>query len=101
MLGGDLLAPHLRAELLDAVVSDWEESDRYGLGIEEVSSVMGLERSPCGPAWGHFGFGFGYTTIALASEDGSRRVVICMNSLVASEEAWELLGRLVWSSYCA
>jgi D-alanyl-D-alanine carboxypeptidase len=100
ILGGDLLAPHLRAELLDAVASDWDESDRYGLGIEEVSAVMGGERSPCGPAWGHFGFGFGYTTIALASADGARQVVICMNGLVLAEEAWELLGGFVWRSYC-
>ena len=100
VLGGELLAPHLRAELLDAVGSDWDESDRYGLGIEEVSSVMGGERSPCGAAWGHLGLGLGYTTIALASEDGRRQVVICMNGFFPSDEAWELLGRLVWSSYC-
>ena len=101
ILGGELLASRSRAELLTAVNSDWDESDRYGLGVEEMSSVMGGSRSPCGSAWGHLGFDVGYTTIALATANGDRPVVICANGMVLSEDAWELLGRLVWSSYCA
>ena len=57
----------LREEMLTTVPSDWPESDAYGLGIEEVTSVMGPE-STCGSAWGHLGFSLGHTTIALASE---------------------------------
>ena len=48
LLGGELLTSELRAELLTTVASDWEESDGYGLGIEQVSSLMGQSPSPCG-----------------------------------------------------
>jgi D-alanyl-D-alanine carboxypeptidase len=100
LLGGELLTPELRADLLTTVPSDWEESDGYGLGIEEISSLMGQSPSPCGPAWGHLGFAMGHTTIALASETGDRQVVVCANSLVMDDETWRVLGRLVWASYC-
>ena len=100
LLGGELLTPEVRAELLTTVPSDWEESDGYGLGIEEVSSLMGQAPSPCGSAWGHLGFAMGHTTIALSSESGDRQVVVCVNSLVMSDEVWTALGRLVWACYC-
>ena len=69
----------LRTEMLRAVESDWAETDRYGLGIGEITALMGRERSPCGPAWGHIGFSVGYTAFGLSSEDGERQVVICAN----------------------
>ena len=100
LLGGELLSPDLRDELLSTVVSDWEESDGYGLGIEEVTSVMGMAGSPCGPAWGHLGFWPGYGTIALASKTGDRQVVILANTLLQSEEPWVALGDLTWACYC-
>ena len=100
LLGGELLTPEVRAELLATVPSDWEESDGYGLGIEEISSLMGQSPSPCGPAWGHLGFAMGHTTIALASESGDRQVVVCVNALVMEDETWQALGRLVWAGYC-
>ncbi len=100
LLGGELLAPGLRTEMLTTVVSDWEEGEAYGLGIEEVSSLMGLADSPCGSAWGHLGFALGYTTIALSSESGDRQVVILANTLVMSDETWKALGGLVWSAFC-
>ena len=81
------------------MVSDWDESDGYGLGIEEVTSVGWVESS-CGPAWGHLGFSTGYTTIALASKAGDRQVVICANGAVTSEETWKAFGRLVWACFC-
>ena len=99
LLGGELLPPGLRAELLRTVPSDWEESDGYGLGIEQVTSVMGKARSPCGAAWGHLGLG-NYTIIALASEDGERQAVVLANGLVMADEAWDPLGRLTWACYC-
>jgi D-alanyl-D-alanine carboxypeptidase len=101
LLGGELLAPGLRIELLTTVVSDWEESEGYGLGIEEVSSLMGLAESPCGSAWGHLGLAMGYTTIALSSESGDRQVVILANTLVMSDETWKALGGLTWACYCS
>jgi D-alanyl-D-alanine carboxypeptidase len=101
LLGGELLTPEARAELLTTVPSDWEESDGYGLGIEEVSSLMGQAPSPCETAWGHLGFAMGHTTVALSSESGDRQVVVCVNSLVMSDEVWASLGNLVWACYCA
>lgn len=105
LLGGDLLSDRLRAEMLDAVDSDWAETDRYGLGIGEITALMGRKRSPCGAAWGHLGFSLGYVAVALSSEDGERQVVICANGQPASEAAEEAFfdaaGELAWSLYCA
>jgi D-alanyl-D-alanine carboxypeptidase len=103
-LRGELLPPELRVEMLEAVESDWEETDRYGLGIGEITALMGRQRSPCGPAWGHIGFSVGYTAMALSSEDGERQVVICANGSPstpsASEEFWDAAGQLAWRLYC-
>jgi D-alanyl-D-alanine carboxypeptidase len=103
-LGGELLPDRLRAEVLQAVDSDWAETDRYGLGIGEITALMGRQRSPCGSAWGHLGFSVGYTAIALSSEDGDRQVVICANgspsTVSASEAFWDAAGRLAWHLYC-
>jgi D-alanyl-D-alanine carboxypeptidase len=104
VLGGRFLPDHLRAQMLDAVDSDWAETDRYGLGIGEITALMDRQRSPCGPAWGHIGFSLGYTTAALSSEDGRRQVVIWANGSAADEEAegafWDVAGRLAWHLYC-
>jgi hypothetical protein len=100
LLGGELLPDDLRAEMLRTVPSDWDESDGYGLGIGEVTSLMGTAASPCGAAWGHLGLG-GHTTIALASERGDRQVAVMVNGYVLSGESWEALGAVVWGCYCA
>jgi D-alanyl-D-alanine carboxypeptidase len=99
LLGGELLPDDLRAEMLRTVPSDWDESDGYGLGIGEVTSLMGQAASPCGAAWGHLGLG-GHTTVALASECGERQVVVMVNGYAGSHESWEALGGLVWACYC-
>jgi D-alanyl-D-alanine carboxypeptidase len=105
LLGGGLLPDRLRTEMLDAVESDWNETDRYGLGIGEITTLMGRERSQCGAAWGHLGFSMGYIAIALSSEDGKRQVVICANGQPASEGAegsfFDTAGSLAWRLYCA
>jgi D-alanyl-D-alanine carboxypeptidase len=104
VLGGRFLPDHLRAQMLEAVDSDWAETDRYGLGIGEITALMGRQRSPCGPAWGHIGVSLGYTTAALSSEDGRRQVVIWANGSPVTEEAeaafWDVAGRLAWQLYC-
>jgi hypothetical protein len=90
--------------MLDAVESDWDETDRYGLGIGEITALMRREVSPCGPAWGHLGFSLGYVAVALSSEDGERQVVLCANgNLVEPDEIepfWDAAGRLAWNLYC-
>lgn len=101
LLGGQLLSSDSRAELLRTVPSDWPESNAYGLGIEQVNSLMGIAPSPCGPAWGHLGFSAGYGTIALASESGDRQVVLVTNGdIVTTDDHWPALGRVVWAAYC-
>jgi D-alanyl-D-alanine carboxypeptidase len=104
LLRGQLLPDGLRTEMLRAVDSDWVETERYGLGIGEITALWRRERSPCGPAWGHIGFSLGYTAIALSSEDGERQVVICANGVFTTEEAeesfFDAAGRLAWNLYC-
>ena len=104
LLGGKVLPDGLRTEMLRAVDSDWEETDRYGLGIGEITAIWRRERSPCGPAWGHLGFSLGYMAIALSSEDGERQVVLCANWSFTTEETEEAFfdaaGRLMWRLYC-
>jgi D-alanyl-D-alanine carboxypeptidase len=104
VLGGGFLRGDLRAEMLQAVDSDWAETDRYGLGIGEISSLMSRQQSPCGPAWGHIGLSLGYTVAALSSEDGERQVVIWANGSPVSQETedafWDAAGRLAWDLYC-
>lgn len=99
LLGGELLADDLHGEMLRTVASDWDESDGYGLGICEVTSLMARAASPCGSAWGHLGLG-GHATIALGSERGDRQVVVLMNGYPVSDETWQALGGLVWGCYC-
>ena len=99
LLGGELLPDDLRAEMLRTVPSDWDESDDYGLGIGEVTSLMGKASSQCGAAWGHLGFG-GHTTVALTGERGERQVVVMVNGHAISDESWAALGALVWGCYC-
>jgi D-alanyl-D-alanine carboxypeptidase len=103
-LRGELLPHLLRSEMLDAVESDWKETDRYGLGIGEITSLMGRQHSSCGAAWGHLGFSLGYMAIALSSEDGARQVVICANghptTVATSEAFWDAAGQLAWNLYC-
>ena len=104
LLRGEFLHDGLRTEMLRAVESDWQETDRYGLGIGEITALMGRERSPCGSAWGHIGFAVGYTAFGLSSEDGERQVVVCANgspSTLATEEAFfDAAGQLAWHLYC-
>jgi D-alanyl-D-alanine carboxypeptidase len=104
VLGGGFLPDKVRAEMLDTVESDWEETDRYGLGIGEITSVMGGPRASCGGAWGHLGFSLGYVAVALSSEDAARQVVICANGHPAEADTAAFLdaaGRLAWDLYCA
>ena len=104
LLGGEVLSDGLRAEVLTAVDSDWQETDRYGLGIGEITAIWRRERSPCGPAWGHLGFSLGYMALALSSEDGERQVVLCANLAFTTQESEEAFfdaaGRLMWRLYC-
>ncbi len=98
LLGGELLPAAKVDAMLAGVESDWVESDRYGLGIEEMSSLMGVSDSPHGPRWGHIGLGLGHTVVALASRDGRRRTVVMVNQGMLGDETWRAIGDVVWAA---
>ncbi|HEU5211646.1 MAG TPA: serine hydrolase domain-containing protein [Gaiellaceae bacterium] len=99
LMRGELLPPALQAELLRTVASDWDESDAYGLGIEEITAIAAVG-SPCGRAWGHLGFDLGHTTIALSSESGDRQAVVLFAMHPITQETWDTMARLAWACYC-
>jgi D-alanyl-D-alanine carboxypeptidase len=99
LLAGEIVGEASLREMLTTVPSDWEESQGYGLGIEQVESLMGFERSPCGSAWGHVGLSSG-TTVAFTTPDAERQVVIMANALLTSDAAWAALGRATWAVLC-
>jgi D-alanyl-D-alanine carboxypeptidase len=99
LLRGELLPSELLDEMLDGVESDWVESDRYGLGIEQVSSLLDVSASPYEPFWGHLGFGLGHTVVALATRDGRRQGVVMVNQGFVSENVWRQLADLVWALF--
>ena len=99
LLAGEIVGESSMREMLTTVPSDWEESQGYGLGIEQVESLMGFERSPCGSAWGHVGLSTG-TTVAFATPDGKRQVVLWANAMLTSDAAWAALSRATWAVLC-
>jgi D-alanyl-D-alanine carboxypeptidase len=99
LLEGELLSPRLLAQMLETVVADGSECDRYGLGICCTSTLFGVGSS-CGPGWGHLGLTPGYTTIALSRRDGSRQAVFMVNQLGLDEAASTALSRAVWTAFC-
>jgi D-alanyl-D-alanine carboxypeptidase len=99
LLGGELLPAGVLDDMLTGVESDWVESDRYGLGIEQVSSLLDVSASPHGPLWGHLGFGLGHTVVALATHDGRRQGVVMVNQGFVSENVWREIADLVWSLF--
>lgn len=96
LLGGDFVDT---AELSQTVEGDGEEFARYGAGIAVMTSILGLVESPCGPAWGHLGLGFGESTAALSTPDGRRRLVVSTNGAL-DESGWRELGERVWPILC-
>jgi D-alanyl-D-alanine carboxypeptidase len=99
LLAGEIVGESSLHEMLTTVPSDWEESQGYGLGIEQVESLMGFEVSPCGMAWGHVGLGR-VTTVAFTTPDATRQVVLMANAMLTSDAAWAALSRATWAALC-
>jgi hypothetical protein len=76
------------------------ESQGYGLGIEQVESLMGFGVSPCGTAWGHIGLGQ-VTTVAFTTPDAKRQVVLMANAMLTSDAALSALNGATWSVLCS
>ncbi|WP_434742509.1 serine hydrolase domain-containing protein [Micromonospora sp. SH-82] len=73
LLSGKVLgAKELREMQRTVSVGPDQIVDGYGLGIYRINL-------PCGPAWGHDGVVFGYSTMSLHSPDGTRQVTIADN----------------------
>lgn len=100
LLGGKMLREESMREMLAVVPSDWVESRGYGLGIEQVASIMGFDPSPCGVAWGHAGLGH-VTSVAFTTPDGKRQIVLMANAMLRTDTAWAAINRATWDVLCA
>jgi D-alanyl-D-alanine carboxypeptidase len=100
LLAGEVVVESSLREMLTTVPCDWAESQGYGLGIEQVESLMGVEASTCGAAWGHVGLVSHVTTVAFTTADASRQVVLMANAMLASDAAWSALSRATWAVLC-
>ena len=66
----------------------------WGLGLLR-------ERFPCGEAWGHDSEIPGYTTAVWNSKDGSRQVVVVVNSFFSpNDPAARSMRALLVTAYC-
>jgi D-alanyl-D-alanine carboxypeptidase len=86
LLGGRLLPPAELGQMERA-------SDGYGLGLL-------VRHTPCGDAWGHTGNLNGVLTIALATRDGHRQVVLVANEYPLSAAADAALRRATITAFC-
>ena len=99
LLSGEIIGEPSLREMLTTVPCDWSESQGYGLGIEQVESLMGFEISPCGMAWGHVGLAE-VTTVAFSTPDARRQVVLMANAMLTNDAAWAALSRATWAVLC-
>jgi D-alanyl-D-alanine carboxypeptidase len=100
LLAGEIVGESSLHEMLTTVPCHWAESQGYGLGIEQVESLMGVEVSPCGAAWGHVGLMGHVTSVAFTTPDASRHVVLMANAMLTSDAAWSALSRATWAVLC-
>jgi D-alanyl-D-alanine carboxypeptidase len=92
LLSGELLPRPLLDEMQQTVPID-SPVIRAGFGIFRY-------RLPCGRyAWGHGGSTLGYSSIALASKDGSRVVAVGANAF-ASGTFYELVEKTARDLFC-
>jgi D-alanyl-D-alanine carboxypeptidase len=91
LLGGRLLKPELLREMETT-------REHYGLGLYQTPG-------PCGPLWGHDGAIAAYLTLAFNSKDGTKQMVVLVNSLtfgdtVGNRQAQLALNRLFKTAAC-
>ena len=88
LLGGRLLRPDLLAAMRTVA-----SGSQYGLGLMRVETA-------CGRVFGHLGDGPGYRTVAYASPNG-RRVVVVMVNIDATYVSWSQLEAAAESAFCS
>ena len=96
LLGGRLLEPNLLSTM-ETTAPD-QRGNLWGLGL-------GTGQSPCGAFWGHDGAVPGYNSIAYNSKDGTKQLVVLVNSVtfsdtVGNKQAQQAFSRLVNTGYC-
>lgn len=95
LFSGRLLPPEQQAELTTTVPTEHSGND-YGLGIMHTLT-------PCGPAWAYIGRVLGYDSRIIASEDGTRIVLLTVNEfhLLADDTRDEMLSGAAVRTFCA
>jgi D-alanyl-D-alanine carboxypeptidase len=92
LLGGDLLPRPLLNEM--------EQTVRIGSPLVRAGFGIFRYKLPCaGYAWGHGGSTLGYSSMALASKDGSHVVAVGANAF-ASGAFYELVEKTARDLYC-
>ncbi|PRY00624.1 serine hydrolase domain-containing protein [Allonocardiopsis opalescens] len=91
LLDGTLLPGPLLDEMRTTVPTGHPIWPGYGLGLEQVTLT-------CGEMWGHTGSIPGYMTIAFATPDGGRHVVLSMNLQWLGAEVGTVLLALIDAS---
>ncbi|MDQ1735398.1 MAG: D-alanyl-D-alanine carboxypeptidase [Pseudonocardiales bacterium] len=104
LLGGRLLAPAQLHEMRTTVSRGaTDPGEGYGLGLMRSRTFGFPDQVPptsCGFAWGHTGDVAGYMALAFSSGDGSRQVVIAINTEVRTPRGAMALSRLFDTAYC-
>ena len=98
LLRGSLLKRALLEKMLtiDPVALDPSGSGSgFGLGLQREG------RFPCGEAWGHDGELPGYEAFAWNTKDGTRQIVVLINTSGLSENAAQALTDLLVTAYCS
>jgi D-alanyl-D-alanine carboxypeptidase len=92
VLGSDLLQTMLT---IDPVALDPSGSGSgFGLGIQREGHF------PCGDAWGHDGDLPGYQAYAWSRLDGTRQIVVLINTSSLNETAGQALNNLLVTAFC-
>ncbi|WP_026421889.1 serine hydrolase domain-containing protein [Actinokineospora inagensis] len=95
LLSGKLLPPAQLAEMRTTVEETPGSPNRYGLGLEQVTT-------PCGTVWGHTGSVPGYSTQAYTDPTGRRTVTIFASTVfgLANPKAQAATQSLVDTAVC-
>jgi D-alanyl-D-alanine carboxypeptidase len=95
LLAGDLLKPELLAEMENTVpVTTSPDGPGYGLGLMHDAVA-------CSDTWGHTGGVPGYTSLVSGRRDGSRIVVVLVNTSVTTRRAGAIIRAQLGTAFCS
>ena len=94
LLSGDVLKPELLAAMEDTVpVTTDPGGPGYGLGLMR-------DETACSDTWGHDGAVPGYTSFVTGRRDGSRIVVVLVNTSVTIRRAGDAVLAQLGTAFC-